>query len=83
VITTTQRRPRHCLASCRSTGHPQDTILPPETSATGPPDADFVLYYDADAPYFDGFVRIGEFDGDKEAITLLPEGADVTIERAE
>jgi hypothetical protein len=47
------------------------------------PDADFVLYYDEDAPYFDGIVRIGEFDGDKEAIALLPEGADVTIERAE
>lgn len=47
------------------------------------PDADFVLYYDEDAPYFDGIVRIGEFDGDQEAIALLPEGADVTIERAE
>ena len=45
------------------------------------PDADFVLYYDA--PYFDGIVRICQFDGDKEAIALLPEGADVTIERAE
>jgi hypothetical protein len=47
------------------------------------PEADFVLYYDENAPYFDGIVRIGEFDGDKEAIALLPEGADVTIERAE
>jgi hypothetical protein len=47
------------------------------------PNADFVLYYDEDAPYFDGIVRIGEFDGNKEAIALLPEGAHVTIERAE
>jgi hypothetical protein len=47
------------------------------------PDADLVLYYDEDAPYFDGIVRVGRFDGDKEAIALLPEGADVTIERAE
>ena len=28
------------------------------------PGGDFVLYYDNDAPYFDGIVRIGEFDGD-------------------
>ena len=32
------------------------------------PDGDFVLYYDDDAPYFDGIVRIGEFDGDMDAI---------------
>ena len=28
------------------------------------PGGDLVLYYDDDAPYFDGIVRIGEFDGD-------------------
>jgi hypothetical protein len=46
------------------------------------PDGDFVLYYDDDAPYFDGIVRIGDLDGDIEAIARLPEGASVTIERA-
>ena len=46
------------------------------------PGGDFVLYYDNDAPYFDGIVRVGEFDGDMEAIERLPEGAGVTIERA-
>jgi hypothetical protein len=45
------------------------------------PDGDFVLYYDDDAPYFDGIVRIGDLDGDIEAIARLPEGASVTIER--
>jgi hypothetical protein len=46
------------------------------------PDGDFVLYYDNDAPYFEGIVRIGTFDGDMEAIKRLPEGASVTIARA-
>jgi hypothetical protein len=44
------------------------------------PDGDVVFYYDGDAPYFEGIVRIGEFDGDMEAIERLPEGASVTIE---
>jgi hypothetical protein len=47
------------------------------------PDGDFVLYYDDDAPYFDGIVRIGELDGDMQAVTRLPEDAGVTIVRAE
>jgi hypothetical protein len=46
------------------------------------PDGDFVLYYDDDAPYFDGIVRIGELGGDVEPISQLPDGASVTIERA-
>ena len=46
------------------------------------PGGDFVLYYSDDAPYFDGIVRIGAFDGDLESIERLPEGASVTIERA-
>ena len=45
------------------------------------PGGDFVLYYDDDAPYFDGIVRIGELDGDTRPIERLPEGATVTIER--
>ena len=47
------------------------------------PGGDFVLYYDDEAPYFDGIVRIGELDGDMQAIENLPEDASVTIERAE
>jgi hypothetical protein len=47
------------------------------------PGGDFVLYYDNDAPYFDGIVHIGEFDGDMQELTRLPEDASVTIERAE
>ena len=47
------------------------------------PGGDLVFYYDSDAPYFDGIVRIGELDGDMEAIENLPEDASVTIERAE
>ena len=45
------------------------------------PDGDLVLYYDDDAPYWNGIVRIGEFDGDMAAVKRLPEGARVTIER--
>ena len=45
------------------------------------PGGDFVLYYDDDAPYFDGIVRIGEFDGDPATIQQLPEDRTVTIER--
>src|SRR5918994_5542206 len=32
------------------------------------PDGDLVFYYDSDAPYFKGIVRIGEFDGGMDAI---------------
>ena len=47
------------------------------------PGGDFVLYYNNDAPYFDGIVRIGEIDGDVQPITRLPEDSSVTIERAD
>ena len=47
------------------------------------PGGDFVLYYDNDAPYFDGIVRIGEIDGEVQPITRLPGDSSVTIERAE
>ncbi len=47
------------------------------------PGGDFVLYYDDDAPYFKGIVRIGEVEGDLEPIERLPDGASVTIEHAE
>ena len=47
------------------------------------PTGDFVLYYDNDAPYFDGIVRVGEIDGNMQVISQLPEDSSVTIERAE
>jgi hypothetical protein len=47
------------------------------------PGGDFVLYYDNDAPYFDGILRIGEFDGDVRPVTRMPEESSVTIELAE
>jgi hypothetical protein len=47
------------------------------------PDGDLVFYYDSDAPYFAGIVRIGEFDGDIDAIERQSEDFSVTIERAE
>ena len=46
------------------------------------PDGHLVLYYDDDAPYWNGIVRIGELDGDMAAVKRLPEGARVTIEPA-
>jgi hypothetical protein len=46
------------------------------------PGGDFVVYYDNDAPYFDGIVRNGVFDGGMEAIKRLSEDASVTIEPA-
>jgi hypothetical protein len=46
------------------------------------PGGDLVLYYDDDAPYFDGIVRIGEFDGDLEALRRQGDGFDISIERA-
>jgi hypothetical protein len=45
------------------------------------PGGDFVLYYDGDAPYFEGIVPIGRFHGDVEAIKRLPEASRVTIAR--
>ena len=47
------------------------------------PDGDLVLYYDDDAPYFDGIVPIGEFDGELDAIERQRDDFSATIERAE
>jgi hypothetical protein len=33
-----------------------------------------VFYYDSDAPFFNGIVRIGEFDGEMNAIARQSEG---------
>jgi hypothetical protein len=47
------------------------------------PDGDLVFYYDSDAPSFNGIVRIGELDGDLEAIARQSQDFNVTTERAE
>lgn len=47
------------------------------------PGGDLVFYYDDGAPYFNGIVRIGEFDDDPEAIERQGDDFSVTIERAE
>ena len=47
------------------------------------PSGDLVFYYDSDAPFFNGIVRIGEFDGELDTIERQSEDFTVTIERAE
>jgi hypothetical protein len=47
------------------------------------PDGDLVFYYDSDAPFFNGIVRIGEFDGDLDALERQSGDFSVTIERAQ
>jgi NAD(P)-dependent dehydrogenase (short-subunit alcohol dehydrogenase family) len=47
------------------------------------PDGDLVFYYDSDAPFFNGIVQIGEFDGEMDAIERQSRNFSVTIERAE
>ena len=47
------------------------------------PDGDLVFYYDGEAPYFDGIVRIGRLDGDLEALERQSEDFSARIERAE
>jgi hypothetical protein len=47
------------------------------------PDGDLVFYYDSDVPFFNGIVRIGEFDGEMDAIERQSDDFSVTIERTE
>jgi hypothetical protein len=47
------------------------------------PDGDLAFYYDSDAPFFNGIVRIGEFDSEMDALERQGEVFSVTIERAE
>jgi hypothetical protein len=47
------------------------------------PDGDLVFYYDNDAPFFNGIVRIGEIDGDLGALRRQSENFSVAIERAD
>ena len=42
-----------------------------------------VFYYDSDAPFFNGIVRIGEFDGDMDAIERQSEDFSATISEAD
>jgi hypothetical protein len=46
------------------------------------PAGDFVLYYDDNAPYFSGIVRIGEFQGDMEALRRLADGSTIMVHPA-
>ena len=46
------------------------------------PGGDLVLYDDDRAPYFDGIVRLGEFDGDMEALERQSDDFEIAIERA-
>ena len=72
--------------------------LPRELSLDGAPDAhdpaageigyyspggDLVFYYDSEAPYFNGIVRIGEFDGGVDEISRQGGDFSATVERAE
>jgi hypothetical protein len=47
------------------------------------PGGDLVFYYDSDAPFFNGIVRIGEFDGEMNAIERQRDDFSATIKRAE
>ena len=47
------------------------------------PGGDLVFYYDSEAPYFNGIVRIGEFDGGLGAVERQGDDFSVRIERAE
>jgi hypothetical protein len=46
------------------------------------PDGDLAFYYDSEAPFFNGIVRIGEFNGDMNAIERQTHDFRVTVERA-
>ena len=46
------------------------------------PDGNLV-FYDGDVGFWNGIVRIGEFDGEMEAIERQSDDFSVTIERAE
>jgi hypothetical protein len=46
------------------------------------PGGDLVLYYDSAAPFFNGIVRIGEFDGGTDALERQSDDFGITIERA-
>ena len=47
------------------------------------PDGDLVFYYSSDAPFFNGIVRIGEFDAELGALASQNEDFSAAIERAD
>jgi hypothetical protein len=47
------------------------------------PGGDLVFYYDSEAPFFNGIVRIGEFEGEVDAIERQGSDFSVAIERAD
>jgi hypothetical protein len=47
------------------------------------PGGDLVLFYDSGAPFFNGIVRIGEFDGDIVALARQGNDLSTTIARVE
>jgi hypothetical protein len=47
------------------------------------PDGDLVFYYDSDASFFNGIVRIGEFNGDIDTLERQSDDLRATIERTE
>ena len=47
------------------------------------PDGDLVFYYDDGAPFFDGIVRLGEFEGDADALERQNEDVEATISEAD
>src|SRR5215213_8497576 len=46
------------------------------------PDGDLAFYYDDDAPAFEGIVRIGEINGDVQALARWSGDVEATVERA-
>lgn len=46
------------------------------------PDGDLVFYYDSDAPFFNGIVRIGEVDGAMDAFRRQSEDFFLTVDRS-
>jgi hypothetical protein len=70
--------------SCDVSDEPQVAALVERTVDTFDRlDSDLVFYYDSDAPYFGGIVRIGEFDGNMDALERQSADFSATIERAE
>jgi hypothetical protein len=61
---------------------PEGDDLWSETSATGPQTASSSFYY-GDVGFWNGVVRIGEFNGEMDAIERQSDDFSVTIERAE
>ncbi len=77
-VEKTARLPRPLATDGAPEGHD------PEVGDIGyyAPGGDFVLYYDDEAPYFSGIVRIGEFQGDTDALRRLADDSTITVHRS-